>query len=95
MTATQLLTLINEHYPDDLVLQAWRKFRRGGVKTTHDVGDGLAVFVVREIVDTYEGRKVGETATETNRRQLETAAAAMETAVRELQAIQTGLEAML
>ena len=52
MTFDRLIELANEHYPDGLVERAYRA--EEGEGNIADVGDTLAVFIVRELRDTFD-----------------------------------------
>ena len=84
MTLSDLIHIANEHY-DDGWLAAHFDFNTN--KAEEDsAGDTLALFVVRELVDTYDADASDED-------QLREAIRVMESAARQLQVVASGLAA--
>lgn len=71
MTFAELVALVNEVYPDDLLDQ----YFHGG-----EVGDGLARFIVQELSETFD-------ANESREEQLAMAGRAMKNALEEMRAV--------
>ena len=83
MTLNQLIRIASSYYDiDDSVARSWDFGHR--CASEESVGDTLALFVVREIADTFD-----ETAT--NEQQLKNASRAISTAASELTALATAL----
>ncbi len=76
MTLDEIIQMADEAYPDGLVARAHKG---------EDVGDTLALFIVRELADTYDPDA-------SDAEQAAAASGAMETAIDELQAVCTALE---
>lgn len=83
MTLNELIARANTAYPDGLIAALWDPLRQA-VLSNANVGDTLALFVVRELKDTFDPE-----AQDTN--QLSTAAQAMQRATNELLAVRNEL----
>lgn len=88
MDIRTLVKLASAAYPDDRVAYALSgeddKHGTPKLKPAREIGDGLAEFIAREIVETFSGETVQE--------QLEEAARAMRSAAREIEAVAARLE---
>ncbi len=76
MTLAELIQIVDEAYPDRLVARAHKG---------EDVGDTLALFIVREFADIYDPDA-------SDAEQAAAASGAVETAIDELQAVCSALE---
>ncbi len=76
MTLAELIQIVDKAYPDGLVARAHKD---------EDVGDTLALFIVRELADTYDPDA-------SDAEQAATASGAMGSAIDELQVVCSALE---
>ncbi len=76
MTLDEIIQMADEAYPDGLVARAHKG---------EDVGDTLALFIVRELTDIYDPDA-------SDAEQAAAASGAMETAINELRGVCTALE---
>jgi hypothetical protein len=83
MTLNDLIDHANRYFPDSLVERYW-DFVNSKPKTPRAGGDTLALFIVREIADTYDKNDLDCV-------QLATASRAIESAINELSCVANGL----
>jgi hypothetical protein len=82
MTFENIIDIADSVYPDRLIRGAWGN--RNGDGELEDVGDTLAIFIVRELQDTFDAE-----ASDTD--QLKEAVRAMDSAINELTAVREAL----
>jgi len=78
MKLSEIINIANEAYPDSLISKNFNP--KTGKATTNHHGDGLANFIVRELVDTYDRKAI-------SRDQLIEAQRVMSMASRELRSV--------
>ena len=83
MQINQLIAKANRHYPDGLLAACWDSEQQRA--KDEDNGDTLALFIVRELVDTYDSWGTDEG-------NLSDACLALRTAARHLEELAEGLE---
>jgi hypothetical protein len=83
LTIDEIIGIANEAYPDSLIEQNFNKDTKKA--TCGCKGDGLANFIVRELVDTFDPSAP-------RKKQLTEAARVMRTAIRELESVAARFE---